>query len=292
MSTPVRLGVFLLGLVAVFAAAVGVGRAVGPVGDDPPASHAGMDGHGSEHASASAGGLPGGLATSADGLTLVLDHTTYKPGLRELAFRVEDVTGAPVTEYDVEHDKLLHVIVVRRDFSGFQHVHPELDASGTWRVPVDLAPGSWRVFADFVPAGGDKTVLGTDLSVPGAPDLTPRAPLSDVAEVDGYTVTVDGDLVAGEHSVLDLTVSKDGQPVTDLEPYLGAYSHLVALREGDLAYLHVHPSDGPAGPTVEFGTEVPSAGRYHLYLDFQHDGVVRTASFTVEAGTGDIHVEH
>jgi hypothetical protein len=85
-------------------------------------------------------------------------------------------------------------------------------------------------------------------------------------------------------------VSKDGQPVTDLQPYLAAYGHLVALREGDLAYLHVHPDgapgDGvtPAGPQIEFVAEVPSAGGYRLFLDFQHDGVVRTAEFTVPTG--------
>jgi hypothetical protein len=84
-----------------------------------------------------------------------------------------------------------------------------------------------------------------------------------------------------------LTVNRDGVPVTDLQPYLAAYGHLVALREGDLAYLHVHPDgspgDGvtPAGPQIEFVAEVPTAGGYRLFLDFQHGGVVRTAEFTV-----------
>jgi hypothetical protein len=127
-------------------------------------------------------------------------------------------------------------------------------------------------------------VLGTDLAVTGPTDLAPTAPLARTATVDGYTVTLDGDLVAGAHSMLALSISRDGEPVTDLDRYLGAYGHLVALREGDLAYLHVHPEEGEPGPTVEFGSEVPSPGRYHLYLDFQHDGVVHTAAFTLEAG--------
>ena len=74
--------------------------------------------------------------------------------------------------------------------------------------------------------------------------------------------------------------------MTDLEPYLGAYGHLVALREGDLAYLHVHPEDGDAGPEVPFAVEVPSAGGYRLFFDFQHDGVVRTAELAVAATAG------
>ena len=86
------------------------------------------------------------------------------------------------------------------------------------------------------------------------------------AVVDDYEVTLDGDLVAGEESELTLTVRRDGAPVTDLQPYLAAYGHLVALRDGDLAYLHVHPAGEPGdgttepGPGVTFYASAPSAG--------------------------------
>jgi hypothetical protein len=86
-----------------------------------------------------------------------------------------------------------------------------------------------------------------------------------------------------------LTVTRDGKPVSDLEPYLAAYGHLVALRAGDLAYLHVHPEGTPGdgktapGPDVVFYAQVPSPDRYHLFLDFKHEGVVRTAAFTLTA---------
>ena len=74
------------------------------------------------------------------------------------------------------------------------------------------------------------------------------------------------------------SVTRDGEPVTVLEPYLGAFGHLVALRDGDLAYLHVHaegadPEAGQTtGPDIAFAAEAPTAGRYLLYLDFQVDG--------------------
>lgn len=293
MNAATRVGVLVAGLVVLCGAAVGVGRATGPVGpigpadDDRTVLHA-SDDHDHDHASSGADDdLPGGLATSRDGYTLALDETAYAPGEREVALRILDEDGeslADPADYDVQHDERLHLVAVRRDFTGFQHVHPRLDADGTWRTTLDLAPGSWRVLADLVPAGGDPVVLGADVAVSGATTAPRPAAVSRTATVDGYTVTLDGDLTAGAHSMLDLTVERDGRPVTDLQPYLGAYGHLVALREGDLAYLHVHPEDGPAGPTIAFGAEVPSAGRYHLYLDFRHDGVVRTASFTVEAG--------
>jgi hypothetical protein len=84
--------------------------------------------------------------------------------------------------------------------------------------------------------------------------------------------------------VLTTRIELDGQPVTDLEPYLGAYGHLVAIRAGDLGYLHVHPEEGAPGPGIDFATGFPTPGTYRLFLDFQHRGVVRTAAFTVESG--------
>ena len=93
----------------------------------------------------------------------------------------------------------------------------------------------------------------------------------------------------GEESELSFQVSTGGRPVTDLQPYLGAYGHLVVLRAGDLAYLHVHPAGEPGdgvtepGPDVSFLSTAPSAGTYRLFLDFRHGDAVHTAAFTVEA---------
>ncbi len=195
----------------------------------------------------------------------------------QIEFTIEGPDGHPVTEYDVEHEKLLHLIVVRRDFSGFQHVHPELDADGVWTTDLDLTPGAWRVFADFKATGAEALTLGTDLAVSG--DYRPEPPATETrtARVDGYTVTLEGDLTAGADAKLTLEVVKDGRPVTT-EPYLGASGHLVALREGDLAYLHVHPEPGSE---LLFNVAVPSEGGYRLFLDFQHEGVVRTAEFAL-----------
>lgn len=307
MSTPLRVAAFLAGLAAVFTVALGVGNAVGPVADEPVShddEHAATgdeadgDAHEGDHEkpTTTQTGIPGGLMVSQAGYTLRLAEDTARTGRDvPVGFTIEGPDGDPVTEYDVEHEKQLHLIAVRRDFTGFQHVHPELDADGVWTTELDLTPGAWRVFADFKATGGEPLTLGTDLAVEG--DYRPEAPVDEIrtAQVDGYTVTLKGDLTAREDAELTLSVSKGGRPVTDLEPYLGAYGHLVALREGDLAYLHVHPDGTPGdgetepGPEVVFYAAVPSDGGYRLYLDFRHDGVVRTASFAVSAGEGSHH---
>jgi len=89
-----------------------------------------------------------------------------------------------------------------------------------------------------------------------------------------------GALRAGREAELRFTVTRDGEPVRT-EPYLGAGGHLVALRAGDLGYLHTHPADDDAA-AVRFATEFPSEGRYRLFFQFKHEGRVRTAAFTRE----------
>lgn len=292
MSTPARVVGFLLGLAAVFVLALGAGRLVGPspaVAEDAPGHDADHDAPTPDTAAQDAAQeLPGGLMTSQDGYTLSLDRGTAAAGVDvPVSFTVTGPDGAPVTAYDVAHEKRLHLIAVRRDTSGFQHVHPELGADGTWTTGLDLTPGQWRLLADFTATGAEPLTLGADLAVAG--DYRPVRATGErrVTEVDGYTVTLDGDLTAGEDARLRLSVARDGEPVTDLQPYLGAYGHLVALREGDLAYLHVHPEGEPGdgttepGPDVVFYAAVPSEGTYRLFLDFRHGGVVRTAAFTL-----------
>jgi hypothetical protein len=309
MNAPVKVAGFLVGLAVVFGAATGIGSLFDPVAE-PAAAHDSGDGAhetgddaghgdtddqaGQTHATTddSAEEIPGGLMVSQAGYTFRLDDPSVRAGRDvPVTFTIEG-PGGPVTTYDVEHEKRLHLIAVRRDFSGFQHVHPELAADGTWSTRLDLSAGQWRLYADFKPTGADALTLGTDLAVAG--EYRPAAPPAEsrTAVVDGYTVTLTGDLTPGADSELVLRVSRDGEPVTDLEPYLGAYGHLVALRAGDLAYLHVHPDGTPGdgstepGPDVTFFAAVPSAGTYHLYLDFKHQGVVRTASFTLGTGAG------
>ena len=312
MNTAMKIGGFVVALAAVFGLSLGVGQALGPQTEPEPAAH---DSHTGDEpdttarpASSDAADIPGGLMVSQDGYTLVLAQTTAPAGDDvPVTFTITGPEGEAVTAYDVEHEKKLHLIAVRRDFTGFQHVHPELSSDGIWSATLDLTAGQWRLFADFKATGGEALTLGADLAVAG--DYRPESPASEtrIAEVDGYTVTLNGDLAAGADARLTLSVEREGEPVTDLEPYLGSYGHLVALRSGDLAYLHVHPEGTPddgttqPGPDVVFYAAVPSAGRYHLYLDFKHERVVRTAAFTVSTsgtaapapeGAGDDHSSH
>ena len=269
MNTSLRIVAFVAALGAVFGVAWVAGRMIGP-DTEPAAEHGGHGG--------------------TDGFRLALEQTGFEPGTRELAFRVEH-DGAAVTDYEVAHEKELHLIVVRTDMAGFQHLHPVLDGD-TWRTDVAWQPGEWKVYADFTPAGAEAQVLTEDLTVSGQGTSVNRHDTVRTVRVDGYEVTLRGDLQPGATTVLTPYVTRNGQEVTDLEPYLGALGHLVALRHRTLEYLHVHPEG------LDFHTSVEKPGTYELFLQFQHRGNVHTAQFTLPAaqqpsqtptGTGHEH---
>jgi len=188
--------------------------------------------------------------------------------------------GRPLRSYEVEHEKELHLIAVRRDLAGYQHVHPNRDRAGRWSTQLDLLPGSWRVYAEFVPGDGgapEGLTLGADLEVAGTYAPEPTSAVSMVATVGEYRVSLEGAPRAGVQTEVFFTVTRDGHVVVP-QPYLGARGHLVALREGDLAYLHVHPDED----SLSFAATFPTAGRYRLFLDMKVDGEVWTVPFTVE----------
>jgi hypothetical protein len=260
-----RLAGFAVVLGVVFGLAAVAGGAIGPdrEGSEPSG---GMKG---EHGEMPEADPIRGLAVADDGLRLELASSSLVRGQAgALRFRV---AGAKPGDFEVTHEKKMHLIVVRRDGRGFQHLHPTMSADGTWTAPITIpGAGAYRVFADFSRAGEAHT-LAADLTVDGEADYVALGARTDVARTDGYRVELDA---RGDD--LDFTITRDGKPV-QTEPYLGAGGHLVALREGDLAFLHVHPKDEHS---AAFEAHLEPDSRYHLYLQFQHDGRVHTAEFT------------
>jgi hypothetical protein len=256
----------------------------------------------SAKASPSMGDMPGmdhmadgnGLSGNKDGYRLTSKNATLAAG-KESAYRftVTGPDGKSITDFAVDQTKRMHFYAIRSDLTGFQHIHPTMAADGTWTADLAaLAPGSWRMFASFTPdsgAGkGTAFVLSRTVTVPGAETKTPLPAAAKTAEVDGYTVTVKGEPMAGMAHPMTVTVTKDGKPVTDLQPYLDTYAHLTAFHEGDTAFAHLHPqtkvNGDHGGPDLSFNAELPTSGNWRLFLQFQTGGKLHTAALTLNVG--------
>ncbi len=278
----VRLATFAILLALLAGVAALVGRASG-LEVERSAGHDGS--RGTAHGGGAPAGRGGnGLSDASAGLRLQLEPATLEMGIRSrLELAIVDREGQPVGKLRAVHgEPPLHLILVRRDLSGYQHLHPKPSGG---RYVVDLAlplPGIWRAYADFE-VDGEKIVLGHDLFVPG--DFTPQ-PLpaaAGAARSGSYLVELgQQELRAGAEATLRFRIRRAGESVEALQPYLGAAGHLVAIRQDDLTYLHVHPLESSARGGIGFGADFAEPGRYALFLQFKHEGRVQTARFTVE----------
>lgn len=253
----IRLLSFVLVIAGTFGTAYGVGRKLPGNPESRPHTH------GPQKPSP----IPPGFAV--DGYVLVTDAT--QPSAASMALHIKGPDGQRVTDFTEVHGSKLHVVLIRPDLSGFQHLHPEITADGSFVVPIG-DPGKWHIVVDAQPAGATgPVVLATNVD-----DEVPVDTVKLPAPAD--------DLVAGDLQIvrfgLNFTVTNtDGSPVEGLEPFVGQAAHLIAIRQGDLAYTHLHPV-AAADATFSFAGALPT-GTYRLFLQFGHRGDVITAAFTV-----------
>ena len=253
-----RVVLFVAGLAGIFLAALALGNVVDVEARTLEADTA----HGDEMRA------PAGLAVEQDGYRLVHSRGSYVAGRASpYVFRIVGPDGKTVRDFDVEHERRLHLIVAGRFADApFLHLHPKQRPDGSWTVPLKLpVNGSYRVFADFT-TGGERRTLAIDVAADGGP--TPAS----VAWWDSIYIV----RMREEGDRLAFDVRGDTGPV-ETQPYLGAGGHLVVLREGDLAYVHAHAEEDELAFEVPF----PSDGRYRLYLQFKVGGHVVTERLEV-----------
>jgi hypothetical protein len=262
------------------------GSGMGPMSTPTPTATSGMPGMSGDP-------MPIGNGTQASmtGDTLLSSTTTLAANTATtFAFHITGPDTKAVTMFEPDQTKLMHFYLIRSDLSGYQHVHPAMAADGTWTADLAaLSPGTYRAYASFVtPDAMGKPiafVLSVPVTVPGTAATTPVPVASPTTTVDGYTLTMSGQPMAGMAHTMTLHVVQNGQPVTDLQPYLDTYAHLSAFHDGDLAFAHLHPSGAVngdhGGPDLTFNAEFGESGTWRVYVQFQTNGVLHTAAFTV-----------
>ncbi|SDM97625.1 hypothetical protein SAMN04488137_2874 [Fictibacillus solisalsi] len=194
----------------------------------------------------------------------------------EVTIELKDIKENPVNQLEVNHEKLMHFIVVSRDLKQYYHFHPQKAGSGLFKVQHKLAPGSYRSFVDIKPKTKAYAVAPVNLQVGNgktkSPELTPDSKFTKT--VSGYQLSMSpSSFKAGEPVTLSFKV-KNGHP----EPYLGARGHVVILNHTGEKYVHVHPV---SDTETVFETKFEEPGLYKLWAEFKLKGKVITYPFIV-----------
>lgn len=192
---------------------------------------------------------------------------------------------------DVVHEKKIHLLIVDEDLGWFDHIHPLPQPDGSYQVKETFPHGGkYFVFADFKPSGGAGRVHKQTLVVQGdRPSPMDAVQNKWVSEVNGYKVTLinGNDFQTNRPQHLGIRIEKDGYNITadDLQAYLGAIAHVVIIGKKDKDMLHVHPGSNAHVP-VHGETRFDKPGIYRMWIQFQIDGTVQTADFTVKVKEG------
>lgn len=234
------------------------------------------------------------VVTPGDGRIVVADAGSLKAGDLALAFEVRGKDGAALGPDDllVVEERTMHVMLVRDDMTDYRHLHPEFK-EGMWTVaPFAVEGGDYRMYVDIAPKNETPVVLHVPLRI-GGPTLLASPPAPDerlMASDGGVTAMLYPDqwLSAGWRVSLSYVLKNEDGTAPKLQPYLGAYGHLVSIKHGRPdVFLHAQPTGAvPDGGAAGFETFFTEAGRYTLYVQFIADGELRTFPITVDVAEG------
>ncbi|MGD7055158.1 hypothetical protein [Sutcliffiella horikoshii] len=198
----------------------------------------------------------------------------------EMTITLTDVEDNPMDSLEVNHEKLMHLIVISEDLEVFKHLHPEKVSAGVFTAKADLEDGMYQAFVDIKPSDLQYVNEAHPVMV-GDHDSHEDAhvhlePKTEWTKVQGdYTVTLDvNNFSVKENVVLSFEI-KGAEP----EDYLGALGHVVVVDEGLDEFIHVHPREGE-DPVFEAHFSKP--GMYKLWAEFKLDGKVYAFPYVLE----------
>ncbi len=248
-------------------------------------------------------------------LEVTSNLTNIKPQQKtRITYKIKNDKGEVLKNYETVHEKVMHFILVRHDLQEFQHIHPQFDqTTGEFRIDVTFpTDGPYRIFPDFTPAKSEDNpmslavTLYKDVNVGNLANYKAQEVVADTGAkkpIGTYMIThifpTQDELKAQKELTYSLIVEKDGQPVTNLQDYLGALGHSVIIRKDNFDFIHTHPKTTASdtskgdhsmmmketkstGPQIDFSVDFPESGTYKVFTQFQHQDKVLTTDYVID----------
>ena len=255
-----------------------------------------------------------------------LAATSFLEG-HELRLMLRDpgwIGSRRLDDFVSDHGHVMHLFVVTPQLDRLWHLHPAEISRGAFAQQLpSMADETYPLFADVVHATGvpetvtgevkavgleyaGRPLTGDDSAWSAADGSLPRRPGEAVPEGGTKITWVRDDTPLATKRLTMFTFRVDdqnGQPVTDLELYMGMPGHAVFVRRDLKVFAHVHPSGSapmatldmamPGGQphaqhlaappsTVTFPYGFPEPGQYRIFVQVKRAGSIVTGAFDAD----------
>jgi hypothetical protein len=239
-----------------------------------------------------------------------------------------------------DHGHLMHLYAIREpEMDAAFHLHPTLVAAGDFRISLpNMPPGQYTLYGDVVHANGFPETLVAKITIPadmpgtplgvddasGHPQPLSQGQLGDSYKLpDGYVMVWDRPQAITANTAYSFRfhlLDAEGNPATDVQPYMGMAGHAAFVKTDGTTFAHTHPEGSAAMPalmlandnassvpstanenmemgmhmdmpmhsdpipnTVEFPYGFPSSGRYRIFVQMKHGSTIETGVFDATA---------
>lgn len=198
----------------------------------------------------------------------------------DLLFKFKDQAGSLINQFELDHEKYMHLIVVNNDLSTFAHIHPDLSNDGSFKISVNkpttdpdnmdaknsmTKPGKYMLFTEVKPKGLDDqtsrfsvVTTGTENPSQIVPDqqIKPGTIIKYFTDKGGigkagdkYQIKLQIMKMSGmlnlNFTIQEDTGSNQYKDVTDLEKLLGMTGHAIVIGKAgnnpeEKVFLHLH----------------------------------------------------
>lgn len=237
-----------------------------------------------------------GQSEASYSLKLLSNGPLFMGQPRELAFQlIDNETGRALTDAELEtlHTKKLHTMIVDRSLTDYHHLHPVYDPARrlfTCQFTPRLQ-ATYAMWNDFTVKGEtERTHLKTKLSpIRSLASISARIIPENTITTDQLTAQIlpQTPLRAGAGSMVTIELrDREGRPLTDLEPIMGAYAHLAGFSADGQRFIHCHPlgteptsnAERSSSP-LRFHITPETAGMTKFFLQIKRDGQQITLPF-------------
>jgi hypothetical protein len=203
---------------------------------------------------------------------------------------VDTTTEKPISLFQIKYEKIMHAIIVDSSLSYYEHIHPEQVGTEFNLKTSFPQEGTYYIYLNYSPLGSTEQVDMFTITAGNPEEITQsiQKPETNFTKtVSDYEVT----LKRQQPLTLEIKDKQTKKPITDLQPYLGAFGHLAMIHQQTHSFIHVHPTQTNlgqvAGPTIEFLpmslTNVPpEKGVYRIFIQFKHNDKVNLVDFTIQ----------